>query len=214
MVAVTERFQPIKHVPFWRERANDCQTIKGRPPRETLRFALNRFKLEPGRKASRRAVDLGCGDGRDTMEILQRGWQAIAIDGSPDAIERLVRRPGINPTNLTTQIQTFESLVLPANIDLLNAGFCLQFYPQVRFPKLWEKLVGCLRAGGRFSGQLFGDRDSWAQYSSMNFHTRHEVEELLAGFVLEFFKEEEHSDRAILGEEKHWHTFEIVARKK
>ena len=214
MAAVTKRSQSAKHSVLHREWTDYYQAVKGRPPRKTLRFALDYFDLEPGDNASRQAIDLGCGDGRDTVEILRRGWQALAIDGSPDAIDRLIQRSDIDLTNLTTEIQQFESLVLPANADLLNASFCLQFCPQEKFPEFWSKLVGGLRAGGRFSGQLFGDRDSWTQYSNMNFHTWDEVGVLLSGFDLELFYEEEHPGKTALGEEKHWHIFQVVARKK
>ncbi|MGQ9869558.1 hypothetical protein [Leptodesmis sp.] len=46
--------------------------------------------------SSRVAVDLGCGDGRDTVELLRRDWQVLAIDGEPQAIARLLERPDIN----------------------------------------------------------------------------------------------------------------------
>ncbi len=213
-IAVTESFQSVEGPPRHCGWFDYHQAVKNRLPRETLRFALDRFKLESDCDTPQRAIDLGCGDGRDTVEILRRGWQALAIDGSPDAIERLIRHPGIDPKNLMTQIQQLESSVLPINVDLLNAGFCLPFCPQETFSKFWTRLVSCLRAGGRFSGQLLGDRDSWAQYPNMNFHTRHEVEELLSGFVLEFFKEEECPGKIALGEEKNWHIFQIVARKQ
>ena len=43
------------------------QRTDDRPPRETLMEALSRFDKE---EAVGRAVDLGCGNGRDTIEIL------------------------------------------------------------------------------------------------------------------------------------------------
>ncbi len=214
MATIVERSQPDKRAVLHRKWSDYYQAVSGRPPRDTLLFALDLFDLELGNNVSRQAVDLGCGDGRDTVEILRRGWQALAIDGSPDAIDRLVRRPDIDPTNLTTEIQNFESLTLPPDVDFLNASFCLQFCPQEKFPEFWAKLVGCLRAGGRFSGQLFGDRDSWTQYANMNFHTRDDVGILLADFDLELFDEEEHPGKTALGEAKYWHIFQIVARKK
>ncbi|HBY78840.1 MAG TPA: class I SAM-dependent methyltransferase, partial [Cyanobacteria bacterium UBA11148] len=82
------------------------------------------------------------------------------------------------------------------------------------FPSLWEKIVNCLVPGGRFCGQLFGDRDSWAVYSSMTHHTRSQVDELLQPFEVEVFDEEDHPGKTALGEEKYWHIFHIGARKR
>jgi hypothetical protein len=95
----------------------------------------------------------------------------------------------------------------------VNASFSLPFCPPEHFPSLWEKIVASLASGGRFCGQLFGDRDSWAIYTSMNHHTREQVEVLLQPFEVEVFEEEDHPGKTALGEDKHWHLFQIVARK-
>ncbi|MEC4815643.1 MAG: methyltransferase domain-containing protein [Scytonema sp. PMC 1069.18] len=56
---------------------------------------------------SRFAVDLGCGDGRDTVELLRQGWRVLAIDGEAEAIARLLNRPNINRQLLETHIVRF-----------------------------------------------------------------------------------------------------------
>nr|WP_263972540.1 hypothetical protein [Pseudanabaena yagii] len=62
------------------------QAVAGRPPRDTLLKALDLFELEKSTKSPRLAIDLGCGDGRDTVELLSRGWKVLAIDGNTEAI--------------------------------------------------------------------------------------------------------------------------------
>src|SRR6266480_3626651 len=53
----------------------------GEQPRETLLFALDRFDAEAGAEVGGLfAVDLGCGTGRDSIELLRRGWRVLAID--------------------------------------------------------------------------------------------------------------------------------------
>lgn len=202
-----------KHSPLHREWSAYYQAVKGRPPRETLLFALDRFDRTPGTNGSRFAVDLGCGDGRDTVEILRRGWQVLAIDGAGEAIDRLILRPDIDLVTLTTQVQKFESLTLPGNVDLINASFCMPFCPEDQFSTFWATITDALRPGGRLSGQLFGIRDSWTQYSNICFHSYDQVKALLTGFELERLDEEEHPGTTPLGEERYWHIFHIVARK-
>ena len=188
--------------------------VMGRPPRDTLLVALARFEAEQSADEVRFAVDLGCGDGRDTVELLRRGWRVLGIDGEKEAIARLLSRPDINLEHLQTQVMCFEELILPEAVDLVNASFSLPFCPPEHFPRLWEKITSSLRSGGRFCGQLFGDRDSWAIYSSMNLHTREQVEVLLQPFEVELLQEDDHLGKTALGEEKHWHIFQIVARKR
>jgi SAM-dependent methyltransferase len=195
----------------WSEYYN---AVVGRPPRDTLLAALKRFEAEHSTAESRFAVDLGCGEGRDTVELIRRGWRVLGIDGEQEAIARLLSRPDINPEHLETQVVRFEEVILPKSSDLVNASFSLPFCPPEHFPDLWEKIVASLRSGGRFCGQLFGDRDGWAIYTSMNHHTRQQVEVLLQPFEIEVFEEEEHPGKTALGEDKYWHLFQIVARKR
>ncbi|WP_250564636.1 class I SAM-dependent methyltransferase [Adonisia turfae] len=199
---------------FHRRWADYYQAVAGRPPRETLLTALERFSAEPLANARRTAVDLGCGDGRDTVELLRQNWRVIAIDGESEAIIRLRRRSDINRTYLETRVQQFEELTLPPDVDLINASFCLPMCKPDCFPTLWEEIVMALRPGGRFCGHLFGDRDSWTIYGDINFHTRSQIEELLSYFNVELLDEEEHPGKTALGEEKHWHLYNIVARKR
>ena len=206
---MTRKPDPLAESDFQSDWVSYYQAIAGRPPRETLLTALNNFAPE-----ARFAVDLGCGDGRDTVELLRRGWRVLGIDGEAQGITRLLSRPGVDTTNLDTQVVRFEALQLPNNVDLINASFSLPFCPPAEFPALWNKVVTSLRPGGRFCGQLFGNRDSWANYPSLNHHTRAQVEELLQPFVMEMLCEEDHPGKTATGKEKHWHLFHIVACKK
>lgn len=192
---------------FQRDWSEYYDAIAGRPPRETLLKGLQGFET-PGF-----AVNLGCGDGRDTVELLRQGWTVLAIDGQPDAIARLDRRPDLNSTHLETRVERFETLQFPSNIDLINASFSLPFCPPEAFPELWRKIVAALRTGGYFCGQLFGERDSWASNPLLNHHTRSHVEELLKPFEIERLEEEEHPGQTPLGEDRDWHIFHIVVRK-
>ncbi|MGF1480706.1 MAG: class I SAM-dependent methyltransferase [Cyanophyceae cyanobacterium] len=190
--------------PDWEEYYD---AIKGRPPRDTLIKALE-MAPEPGM-----AVDIGCGDGRDTVELLRRGWHVLAVDGEAEGITRLLQRPDINTAHLKTQVVRFEALQLPA-ADLINASFSLPFCPPAAFPTLWHNIVTSLRTGGVFCGQLFGDRDSWAVYLSLTHHSRQQVEDMLQPFEIVLLEEEEHPGKTATGQEKHWHLFQIVARKQ
>src|SRR6266516_2803532 len=175
------------------------EAAKGGGPRETLRLALDLFESE----------------GRDTLELLRRGWRVLAIDAEPEAIERLRARPDLDPdaaARLETRLISFEDAEW-RQAHLVNSSFALPFCPPDRFPALWERIPSSLRRGGRFSGQLFGDRDAWAQDPALSFHRRADVEDLLQAFQLERFDEIEEDGKTAVGEPKHWHVFHIVARK-
>jgi len=189
------------------------QVTGERPPRPTLMFALDRFDADGGPAAPRFAIDLGSGNGRDTIEILRRGWRVLAIDAEPAAIEGLRARPDLPPgAPLEALVARFEAAAWPA-CDLVNSSFALPLCPPADFPAMWRRIVDSLRPGGRFSGQLYGDKDSWAGNPSITFHTRAEAEARLAGLAVEHFREEEDDSVTPRGHPKHWHIFHIVARK-
>jgi SAM-dependent methyltransferase len=190
------------------------KAVAGRLPRPTLLAALDNFAPELTPNSQRFAVDLGCGEGRDTVELLRRGWQVLAIDGNAAAFEQMKQRSDLkNLELLTIKIAKFSEANWP-EADLINASFSLPFCPPEQFPNLWEKIVGGLRSGGRFSGQLFGDRDDWASIPTHSHFTEEQVKKLLEPFQIEMFTVEEVDGKTALQEPKHWHIFHIVAQKK
>ena len=191
--------------PSW---AEFYERVQGRPPHETVVGALDRFEREGGEPGF--AVDLGCGDGRDTAELVRRGWRVLAIDAEAGAIERLQSRPELE--GVETAVARFEEAEWP-EADLVNAGFALPFCAPEHFPEVWRRIVASLRPGGRFAGQLFGDRDEWAGDSGMTFLARRDVESLLADLEVERFDEVDEDGQLVTGAPKHWHVFHIVARR-
>lgn len=184
-----------------------------RAPRETLLFALERFESELGADDRRFAVDLGCGDGRDTIEILRRGWSVLAVDGEAKAIEGLRARPEVAAgAMLETVVARFEEVTLP-EADLVNSSFALPLVPPQAFPDLWDGILEALRSGGRISCQLYGDRDQWVGDPTVTFFSRSGIDALLNPLEVEHLREEEDDSITPRGTPKHWHIFHIVARK-
>lgn len=186
--------------------------VEGKPARDTLLKALLLFEKEP--PAQRFAIDLGCGSGRDTLELLTRGWRVLAIDSSPLAIALLRQKtPAEHLPRLETRVAGFEDLTLPP-ADLVNASYALPFCDPPAFPRLWRAITAAIPVGGRFAGQLFGERDGWASLPDRSHHTRDQVNELFRDFVLEDFKEIENREPGATGEVKDWHIFHVVAKRR
>lgn len=149
-------------------------------------------------------------------ELLRRGWRVLAIDAESEAVQRLLGRGDFGSDQaalLTTQVASFEDAEWP-EVHLINSSYALPFCPPDHFQELWQRIVSSLRPGGRFSGQLFGDRDGWAAEPDMSFHKREDVEELVGQLEVEHFEEVEENGKTAVGEPKHWHVFHVVARKK
>jgi tellurite methyltransferase len=185
------------------------QQMKGRPPRQLLLDVLEKY---PGR-LSLRAVDLGCGDGTESALLLERGWNVLAIDSQPAAIQLLLEKiPEEARVRLQTQVTRFEDARLPS-ADLVHANYSLPFCSPDHFPRFWSTITQAIKPGGRFAGQFFGPRDSWANEPGMTFHTEDQVRALFEEFEIEFFQEMDEDGEAV-GGPKHWHVFTVIAKKK
>lgn len=189
------------------------QVTAGRPPRPTLLRALA-ARGASRRPAGRRAIDLGCGTGRDTLPLLAAGWHVLAIDFEPQALRTLDERtPLAWRPRLTTRLARLEATTLPA-AELVNASFSLIFAGR---PPLLADHLRCIHAalvpGGRFAGQLLGPRDSWVLAGQAVGSDRCGLRQLLAGFELESLVMEETDAVTPKGEAKHWHIWHVNARK-
>ena len=185
----------------------------GRPPRPVLLEALSLFENE-GRPV-RRAVDAGCGSGIDTLYLLDQGIAVHAFDSDAGGIGRLRQRAGdAAGARLRAEVAAFHEVRLEAGADLVFAGYALPFARPQEFDEAWRRLRDALAVGGRFAGHLFGDRDDWAELPDRTHHTREQVEALLAdGFEVEKLEETERDRETAAGNLKHWHVFEIIARR-
>jgi SAM-dependent methyltransferase len=178
----------------------------GDEPRVTLLEALRRHE-EEGREPGL-AVDLGAGTGRDTTELVRRGWRVVAVDAHPDAVMRL--------RGLGAEVEVVHAAYAAADwppADLINASFALPFAAPADFDRAWARVRATLRPGGRFCGQLFGPRDEWAPAEDMTFQSRAEVEGLLDGWDVERLDELDEDGATATGRRKHWHLFHVVARR-
>ena len=187
--------------------------VAGRPLRPLFLQAMAYYPNPAvGPATGRTALDLGCGDGTETFALLHHGWQVVALDQHADAIARVEAGvPDELRPRLTTQCVLMEEALFPP-VDLIYAGLSLPFCAPAAFPAVWQRIVAALPVGGRFAGHLFGDRDAWAG-PDLTFQTRDEAQALFKGFILEHFVEFEEDAPTALQGMKHWHLFEIIARK-
>lgn len=216
--ATPTRSKKAQDFAFAGDWAGYFDAVRGKGPRETLLHALSKFDAEAiadarAAIAPRLAIDLACGEGRDTLELLRRGWRVVAIEPESGGLKQLLDQVDeTQALRVSAQVADFASArLIPC--DLLNSSFALPFCPEGQFDGLWARITGAIRPGGRFAGQFFGDRDSWATCGRTLGHSRSQIDRLFDGFLLERLEEDEKNDLA--GETpKHWHVFHIVARKR
>jgi tellurite methyltransferase len=94
------------------------------------------------------AIEVGFGDGEETLALLAAGWRVLAIDASPEAAE--VLRPRV-PAELADRLEIRSTPVEDAELppfDLLYAGYTLPFLAPEAFDRFWAQTRDRANPGG------------------------------------------------------------------
>ena len=179
---------------------------------EMPNYTVKKFielNVEPGN-----AVELGCGAGRDTVYLIRNGWNVLAIDRE-DVETRIVSKLLVEELEQFEFFkQRFEDIELE-NSNLVVANFSLPFCNKNDFKKLWAKINHSILKDGYFVGNFLGDKDEWKiAKEKMTFLTKDQVMELFRNFEIVEFKEVEKDGLTGIGKMKHWHIFNVIAKKK
>lgn len=102
-----------------------------------------------------RALDLGCGIGANSVVLLNKRWDVIAVDKSPVAVQGCLKTcEGALGSLLSIQAD-IATMDLPGSMDLIVAVDVLPYMSETEVPSLLSKIHAALHPGGRFIGTLF-----------------------------------------------------------
>jgi SAM-dependent methyltransferase len=114
----------------------------GRPNPQLVSDAAD---LTPGT-----ALDIGCGEGADSLWLAQRGWRVTAVDISDVALARAAANAtaaDAPAARLITWVRTDITAALPDGpFDLVSAQF--MHLPQAERDVLWRGLAAVVAPGG------------------------------------------------------------------
>lgn len=119
--------------------ANSARYVPGfdRRPSRHLDAFLDR--LEPGA----RILELGCGGGRDSARIAERGFALDATDGTKAMVDKTIEHTGI-----PTRLLRFEDIAAHEEYDAVWAHACLIHVPRADFPATLARIFSALRSSG------------------------------------------------------------------
>ncbi len=112
------------------------------PGGEELEAALDAFA------PSGDVLELACGPGRWTGQLLRHVESVTAVDGSSEMLTIAAERVGGDPRVRFVNADLFEWRPDRAH-DVVFFGFWLSHVPPARFDSFWSMVGECLRPGGR-----------------------------------------------------------------
>ncbi|SPW21870.1 Tellurite resistance protein TehB [Cronobacter sakazakii] len=100
--------------------------------------------VEPGR-----ALDLGCGNGRNSLFLAARGFDVTAWDKNPASIanlERIAAAEGLN--NLHIAVKDLNTLRFDGEYDFILSTVVMMFLERDTIPGLIDNMQRCTASGG------------------------------------------------------------------
>jgi len=199
---------PINWIPFY-------ERVQNGGPDAWLPKVLDLIALENRAKLPLYAVDLGCGEGRDTRELLKRGWRVLAVDSEPEAIARLRKHP--DTAQHLASLSTLGASMSEADLtgaSLIYAFLTLPYVPGNEFPALWTAIGNAIKDGSYFAGNLFGDRHQYAAFPYVTVYSEEAVRELFKPFDVLRFDVLESKGQDASGATVNNHEFRFIIRAK
>lgn len=109
------------------------------------------------------ALDLGCGEGRDTIHLLKRGYEVTAVDKSPVGINKLLSRPELSiemkSSLITTICNVLEFDWQKKYYDLIVAVTLLDHLDAEQIPKICNSIIKSAKDQAIIFIEVHTDRD-------------------------------------------------------
>jgi SAM-dependent methyltransferase len=135
---------------FYQDKAKPCPFFVDFPD-ESLVTAVRAGRIRPGR-----ALDLGCGNGRNAIFLATQGFSVDAVDFSQTALDWAAQRvadAGV-PVRLLKQ-SVFDLAVTPAGYSLVYDSGCFHHIAPHRRRSYVDKAALALAPGGWFGMACF-----------------------------------------------------------
>lgn len=143
----------------------------------------------------------------------KNGWNVLAIDREEVEARITTKLSKEEQKKFKFSKQKFEGIKLDKN-NLVVANFSLPFCNKNNFKELWNKIDESILKDGYFVGNFFGNNDEWKnKKEEMTFLTKEQALELSKNYEIIDFKEVEKDALTGLGNMKHWHIFNVIAKK-
>jgi len=147
-----------------------------RPSEPATNFAKRAYKLIKT-KNLKTLLDLGCGDGRDSIYFSNKGLKVTAVDFSESGIEELKARQN----RIDCVLKDIRNVNFPKNsFDVIYAHLALHYFDDKTTSNIFDNLYKILKKGGLIfikckstDDPLFGKGEKVGENMYKKGHIRH-----------------------------------------
>lgn len=122
----------------WDERYQSEEYLFGKEPSPFLKHQISALKKS-------KAIDIGAGEGRNSVFLAEQGFEVEAIDCSSKGVEKIGRLAAAKKVNVTAKVQNLDFFLMP--LMRYDTIIMTYFRPQARF---FSEIRRGLVPGGTF----------------------------------------------------------------
>lgn len=187
---------------FWDNQHKDQSNFTLSPHRDLIRFE-NILRQNNGSSI----LDMGCGDGRNIIELAQKGFEITGIDFSPAAVEIAQKR--LKEKNLIANVYVsdiFEKVrfIEDESFDGIIASDAVHYVEIEKFTQILKEMNRILKTGGLIfltvpSEKAIIEPEKLAEL----FFTKEQIEKIITeSFNIKYFGEDNQNHFVIIASEK------------
>ncbi len=141
--------------PFWESnysRNKSADTFSNGKPSSEIPALIR------GLKTNSKILDLGCGDGRNSLYLASQGFHTKAIDISDAGIKKLREIASKNDLNITAEIQDIRTFIFKEKYDLILSQYCFYLIEKQYWMRLIKDMKNNTKVGGYNVISVFTDK--------------------------------------------------------
>jgi tellurite methyltransferase len=161
-----------------------------------------------------RVLDLGCGEGRDSVFLAERGHAVVGLELSIDGLRKAARLAADRGVLASWVCTALPSLPLRGPFDLVFSCGSIHYVASADRPRLFRELRALTRPGGYHAHVVFTDRRIYREKGEfVHYFTPRELGDAYQDW--EVLRHEEGLIRCAQDGVRHTHSVEtLVARRR
>ena len=122
--------------PFWEEAYADLNVPTFGGPSQEVRDVVSELRSGAG------VLDLGCGEGRNTIFLAESGFDVTAVDISETGIRKLKALARKKSLDIRSEVADMRDYQFPHSFDLIMSHGCLHLVER----ESWQRLIPLFKA--------------------------------------------------------------------